>query len=792
MRIPITLLQTYFSEPLSTKEILEACDHIGIEAEIENTTLYSFTSVITAKILHTIPHPNADKLRVATLTDGEKEHQVVCGAPNCEAGLIVALALPGAKLFDSEGKAYTIKKSKLRGVESQGMCCGADELGLDELQIQERALLELPEATPLGEDLATVLGNTSLEISLTPNLGHCASLLGLAREICHVTQANLVIPKEFSFENLPTTALDMGNDPDICPFFSYVVITGISAQPSPIKLQESLQALKQKPINAIVDITNYIMLSLGQPLHAYDASHVALDSLRVEKLSTPESLTLLNGETVLLPSGVPVVRDDHSLLGLGGVMGAKAPSFQETTTTTVIEAAYFLPEALRASQKLLPIPSESAYRFTRGIDPQNVVPALQAAIHYILEIFPEATISPIYSSGEICRELKEVALRPKTLQRILGKSFSIEILSQKLQSLGFSTTPQETSLLVKVPSYRHDINEEIDLVEEICRTESWNIETQNPVSCYTPIYKLKRETAGFLANAGLQEFFTPDLLDPETAALTRKEKEEISLQGSKHTTVLRSSLLPGLLKSAATNLNRQAPSVQAFEIGTVYAKHGEQYQETQTLAILLTEDGESRSWLPKPSLSFYSLKGWVERLLYHHHLSIDALTLESSALCEFHPYQQGVLRIHKQSFATLGQVHPELAKKAQIKHPVFFAELNLDLLCKMLKKTTKLYKPYAIYPSSFRDLTLTVPEDIPANLLRQKLLHEGSKWLESVTIISIYQDKSLETRNKNVSLRLVFQDYERTLSNQDIEEEYCRLVALLNELLTDTKGTINS
>ncbi|WP_100934667.1 phenylalanine--tRNA ligase subunit beta [Candidatus Chlamydia corallus] len=793
MRIPLTLLQTYFSEPLSTKEILEACDHIGIEADILKTTPHRFSSVVTAKILDAIPHPNADNLRVATLTDGRKEYQVVCGAPNCNAGITVALALPGAQLFDSEGKAYTIKKSKLRGVESQGMCCGADELGLDELHMYERALLELPETTPLGEDLATWLGNTSLDLSLTPNLGHCASLLGFAREICHVTQANLVIPNEFSFEDLPTTTIEMGSDPDVCPLFSYVVISGVSAQPSPMKLQESLQALKQKPINAIVDVTNYIMLSLGQPLHAYDASQIALNSLRAEKLSTPESLVLLNGETVLLPSGITVVRDDTSLLGLGGVMGGKASSFQETTTTIVLEAAYFLSAAIRASQKLLPIQSESAYRFTRGVDPQNVLPALQAAIHYILEIFPEAKISSIYSSGEICRELKEVALRPKTLQRILKESFTIETISHKLNSLGFSSTPKENAVVVKVPSYRHDIHEEIDLVEEICRTEFWKIEHKNPIACYSPIYTIKRETARFLANAGLQEFFTPDLLDPETASLTRTEREEISLQGSKHATVLRSSLLPGLLKSAATNLNRQAPFVQAFEIGTLYAKNGAQYQETQTLGILLTEDGDSRSWLPKPPpLSFYSLKGWIEKLLYHHHLSLDTFTLECSSLSDFHPYQQGILKIHKQLFATLGRVHPELAKKAQIKYPVFFAELNVDLLCKVLKKTTKLYKPYAIYPSSFRDITLTAPEDMPADLLRKKLLEKGSKCLESVTIISIYQDKSLETRHKNVSLRLVFQDYERTLSNQDIEEEYCRLVALLNELLTETKGTINS
>ncbi|ANH78394.1 phenylalanine--tRNA ligase subunit beta [Candidatus Chlamydia sanziniae] len=792
MQVPLSLLQTYFSSPLSTKEILEACDHIGIEADVHITTPLSCTSIITARIVQTAPHPNANKLLVAILTDGKQEYQIVCGASNCRAGLIVPLALPGAKLIDSRGQTQTIKKAKLRGIESQGMCCSKKEIGLSDTSIQKENLLELPETTPLGEDIATLFDNVSLELSLTPNLGHCASLLGLAREICHVTQADLVIPQQFSFDPLSTTPMPLHSDPSVCPMFCYAVISGLFLRPSPQELQEALLALKQKPINAIVDITNYIMLCLGQPVHAYDARKVVLDSLGVQKLPSPQSYTLLNGETVLIPSGATVVCDAHRILALGGVMGGQETSITESTTTIVLEAAYFLPTAIRASQKLLLIHSEAAYRFSRGVDPQNVLPAFYAAIHFTLSLFPEAQVSSIYKIGDIVEKPREISFHTTTIQRILGQTLSSERLVQKLETLGFSVvpTPQNNVVSVKVPSYRHDINEEIDLVEEIYRTEPWHLKNVKPVSCFTPIYALKRQIANRLANSGLQEFFTCDLLDPELATWHREECQALALQGSKHATVLRNSLLPGLLKSAATNLHRQVSSVQAFEIGTLYSKHGSQYQETQSLGILLTGDVAPLSWIaPRSSLSFYSLKGRVETLFQQLYISLDCYTIKSSHHPDFHPYQQAAFCLNEHIFGSIGRVHPHLTQKAQIKHPVFFAEISLDFLCKLQKKITKIYKPCSIYPSSFRDVTLTVPEEMPADALRRKLLSKASKWLESVSIISIYQDKGPVAKEKNVTLRLVFQDYERTLSHQDIEEEYCRLVALLTELLTDTRGT---
>ncbi|ADZ18404.1 phenylalanine--tRNA ligase subunit beta [Chlamydia psittaci] len=794
MRVSLSSLQRFFSSPLSIKQIIEACDHIGIETEIETLLSCSFSSIITAKIIKTLPHPNADRLVVATLFDGKQEHQVVCGAPNCRPDIIVPLALPGAKLHDHEGNPYTIKKSKLRGVESQGMCCGTDELGFSHLQKTERGLFEFPEGTPLGESACALLADTSIEFCLTPNLGHCASLLGLAREIAHVANVDLILPEEFSFAPLETIPKEhASHDQSICPIFCCVKISGVSSETSPQELQQALSQLKQKSINTIVDITNYIMLALGQPLHVYDAKTVDIDSLRAEKAKEKHYLKLLNNEEVLVPQGTAIICDKNHTVGLAGVMGSLDSSFNETTTDIILEAAYFLPKAIRASQTHIPLHSEAAYRFTRGSNPDNVLPSLYAAIHYIQKLFPNAKVSPIHVVGSVPQS-PTLTLRTEMIERVLGATLSQSQVHEELVSLGFTVTSQDQGILsVHVPSYRHDIREEIDLVEEICRTQPWKIEKNKTPATYTPLYAFKREIVDFLAQSGLQQFFTCDLLDIETAALHRQETDYIALQGSKHATVLRDSLLPGLLKSTATNLNRQAPYVHAFELGTVYTKKGSQYQETQSLGIILSGAAEELSWVcHERALSFYSIKGWVERLFRHFHISSTAYTIRPSEHPNFHPYQQAEIYLHKHLLGRFGTLHPQLCKKAQIKHSVFFAELSVDSLLHTQKKAIPRYQPYPIYPSSFRDITLTVDESIPADSLRKKLLSFHSKWLESVSIISIYQNKNPTVQNKNVSLRLVFQDKERTLSNQEIEEEHERLLAMLNEQLDDTKGTIDS
>ncbi|MEF9496660.1 phenylalanine--tRNA ligase subunit beta [Chlamydia sp. 04-14] len=794
MRVSLSSLQRFFSSPLSIKQIIEACDHIGIETETETLLTCSFSSIVTAKILKTVPHPNADKLVVATLFDGQQEHQIVCGAPNCRPDIIVPLALPGAKLHDHEGNAYTIKKSKLRGVESQGMCCGADELGFAHLQTTERGLFEFPQNTPLGESACALLADTFIECSLTPNLGHCASLLGLAREITHVTNVDLILPPEFVFTPLETTTTERpSHDENLCPIFCCVKISGVSAEASSQELQNALGELKQKSINSIIDITNYIMLSLGQPLHVYDAKTVDIDSLHAQKAEKDESLKLLNNEEILVPQGTAIICDKNHTVGLAGVMGSLDSSFNDSTTEIILEAAYFLPKVIRASQTHVPLHSEAAYRFTRGIDPNNVLPSLYAAIHYIQKLFPDAQISPIHVLGA-APQASNVSLRIELVEKILGTSLNASQVSEKLTALGFSITSKENAILsVKVPSYRHDIHEEIDLVEEVCRTEPWKIENKKAPAIYSPMYSLKREIVDFLASSGLQQFFTCDLLDTEIAALDREETDRISLQGSKQATVLRDSLLPGLLKSTATNLNRQAPYVHAFELGTTYTKKNSKYQETQSLGIILSGQAEELSWIShERPLSFYSIKGWLEKLFQHLHVSSQAYTIQPSDHANFHPYQQAQIYLHKHVLGRFGTLHPQLCKKAQIKHPVFFAELSLDSLLHTQKKSLHLYKPYPIYPSSFRDVTLTVHESVPVDSLRKKLLSFHSKWLESVSIISIYQNKNPTTQNKNVSLRLVFQDKERTLSNQEIEEEHERLLAMLNTQINDTKGTIDS
>lgn len=791
MYISLSLLQTFFSSPLSIKHILEACDRIGIEADYQLPT--SSDLVVTAKIIETTPHPSADRLKVAILFDGTTQHQVVCGAENCREGIIVPLALPGAKLCATDGTTLTIKKSKLRGIESHGMCCGADEIGFPHLQRAERGLFEFPLDTKLGENAILLLADPMIEFSLTPNLSHCASLLGLAREIAFVTpETELSLPDTFSFDKSPSQQASCDNHDKLhAPLFCAVEISGIEAVESPKFIQEALLKCKQKPINFLVDVTNYIMLMLGQPLHAYDASFVDLTSLHAQTIQQAQDLTLLNDQTVHVSEGSLVIRDNNSILGLAGVMGGEQSAVNANTQSVVLEAAYFNPNKVRSSQNQTKIYSEASYRFARGIDPQMTMPALYAAIHCIQQVCPNVQVSPIRILGTIPAQQAPILLRAQTISRILGMQMQPKEISQNLASLGFYVEPKSDSVSVTPPSYRHDIVEEMDLVEEIFRVQQLApVKSNSRSAIFPPIYALKRNLTTFLASDGLQQFFTCDLLDPTIAKLDLSPEIAIYLQGSQHTLALRRSLLPGLLASVATNLNRQQALVQAFEIGSVYKKlPNESYKETEQLAIILAGQ-EPPSWIPSNPLSFYSLKGRVEALLSYLH--INNYTIQRSQSLNFHPRQQVDILVGKNCIGSFGTVHPHLCKKAQIRVPVFFAELSIPQLAQSKKKKSPEYHPYSIYPSSFRDVTLSLDSAIPANLLCQKLLKFKSKWLERVFIISVYQNKDHVLPTKNISLRLIYQDYGKTLSNQEIDQEHERLVSLLNQELDQLRGNMNS
>ncbi|WP_213318709.1 phenylalanine--tRNA ligase subunit beta [Chlamydiifrater volucris] len=793
MLIPLQALQRYFSSPISLKEILRACDAIGIEVTISENREKSFSDVVAVKILDVQPHPNAEKLRVAMIYDGENTIQVVCGAPNCREGIVTAFARVGAVLVSPEGEPYKIKKSKIRGVESFGMCCSTAELGITD--DSSDGILELPNSTLLGEDLSTILGDVCLELSLTPNLGHCASLLGVAREMAFASGKKLAIPQEWNFSPFPTLLCPSFErvDEEACPLFAYAEITGVTNMPSPKGLQETLIKLGQKPINAIVDITNYVMLGLGQPLHAYDQRFVDADSLSVSRLDTTHNVTTLQNEEISLPESTLVVRDNEKILAVAGVIGCKSSSVQESTDSIVLEAAYFSPKAVGATIASTGLQTEASYRFSRGIDPKNVLPSLYAAIHLILDIFPQAKVRHVYVLENAPYEARFVHLRASQANRLLGINLDQKECSSKLESLGFQVVKkEEDKLVIEVPSYRHDISNEADLVEELFRSIGFEaiapsqktITSSRVRGAYPPSYSLARQLVQSLTGFGLLEFYTEDLLDPSFTHLCPEAISNVHLSGSKSTLLLRPSLFPGLLSCAARAFNRRHPFFRGFEIGKIYNKIDERYQEREVLGLVLGGEASPNSWIPSSKeLSFFSMKGLVEKLLAD--LGINGLLdVEPSDSPLFHPFQQGVLKLRKNELGILGTVHPKHLRNLSISQPVFFAEIVLDKLLKLSPKEPALYKPVLPFPSSFRDITLTVPDRILASTLVKKLLSLNSKWLESVTVVSIYRDsKDIDSNVRNISLRLTFRGNTKTLSNQEVDEEYNLLVTSLYQQL---------
>ena len=526
------------------------------------------------KVLEATQHPNADRLRVARVTDGTAEYQVVCGAANCRAGIFVAFAKIGAELTDDEGKKWKIKKSKLRDVESEGMLCSPKELHLAE---EADGILELSEGLQLGTDLSTHINDPVFDISLTPNLGHALSILGIGRELAAAYQTKAQRPI-FHLQEAGTKKMSVEvKNPELCPRYACRIMTGIKVGPSPEWVQKRLVACGLRPINNVVDISNYVMLELGQPLHVFDLNLVK-DKIVVAAGESTSSLETLDGQKREIPPQTLLIQDAEKPLAIAGIMGGLSSSASEKTVNILIEAAIFAPSSIRKSSRLLDLRSDSSYRFERGVDGGNLLYALDRAATLIQEI-AGGEIHPVVDVKKQTFEPKVITCRLKRLQGMLGLRLSLNEAANLFERLEMGVKTSDEILTVTVPTYRNDIQTEIDLVEEAARIFGYNnIPRHAPV--YTgstladnPLYRLEKEMRLLLLEQGLQDCITCDLISPELSKLTMEKglSENSTIHvlhpRSLDQSVLRTSLLPGLLQVVKHNSNHQVETLAAFEVG---------------------------------------------------------------------------------------------------------------------------------------------------------------------------------------------------------------------------------
>lgn len=791
MKVPLSWLKDFLPLKATPQEIAEALTSLGIEVEKIGGTAATFSGVVVGKVLQADQHPNADRLRVARVTDGTKEYQVVCGAPNCRAGITVALARVGAELTDEEGKRFKIKKSKLRDVESEGMLCAADELSLGQ---EASGIMELSSEMTLGEDLSHLAADPVFDVSLTPNLGHCFSMLGIARELASYYKMEANPPSHRVTETGNLSMSVEVADPKLCPRYTCRMMTNVQVRPSPEWLQKKLLACGIRPINNLVDIANYVMLEVGQPLHIFDADRIQGKRLLISAKEESFSFETLDGQKREIFPGTLLIQDEEKPLAIAGIMGGLSSAATENTKNIVIESACFDPTSIRRSSRRLDLKTDASSRFEKGIDAGAVAAALNRAAALIQEM-AGGDIHPVVDLSAQPFNPRTIPCRLSRLEKLLGFPLSLGEVVALLERLRMRVKVLDSQILeVTVPTDRNDLQQEIDLVEEVARLFGYNhIPRQRPSYKGSdlpdaPLFRLEKQARQLLLNQGLQECITCNLISPHLSNVTLEKGIENKTIAVLHPrsidqSVLRSSLLPGLLQMVKLNLNHQTDQISAFEIGRIHFREQETYQEMSCAGIILTGLSHPHHFDRKPSeYDFFDLKGMIEILC--EELRLTRYTFEPSHLHTLHPWRQAKIQCGNETVGILGEIHPELLAKFDISHRLFFAELNLsDLLT--LKKKSPFYSQLPAFPSSSWDWTIKLKQSVPIQLVLQTIAKEKSPILEDVYLFDLYKSEALGPEYCNATFRFVYLDRTKTLEDEIVKQEHERLTHSVAKKLQD-------
>jgi phenylalanyl-tRNA synthetase beta chain len=802
MLVPLSWLKDYLHFPedllLSPESLSEVLTLAGLEVEGIKTSSLGFNGVVVAKVLKTEPHPQAERLKVATVTDGKDTYQVVCGGPNCREGLVTALAKVGAQLTDRKGEVIKIKKSKLRGVDSEGMLCAEEELGLP--QKIEGMIIEFEDTLPLGKNLLELFGDSIFEISLTPNLGHCMSIRGIARELSTLLNLKMVSSKfslnekkELSVTGKIKVSIE---NPEQCLRYSCRYLENIEVKPSPEWLKNRLEACGLRSINNIVDATNYVLLEYGQPLHAFDYDKIEGEQIIVKCCETSLPFITLDAVERSLPSGALVICDEEKPLAIAGIMGGLHSSITSTTTRILLESAYFDPSSIRKTSKMLNVRTDSSSRFEKNIDPEAVVLALDRAALLIQEIAGGDIAEGVIDEKTLTFTPRVLSCRLKRINALLGTELSlneVETLFHRLK-LPCEVDSMHQVFHLKIPTYRNDIQEEIDLIEDIARVYGYNHIHLRDVKCvnskipHSPLYLIETDTRKRLVAEGLQEMLTCDLISPKLAMLALDTTADDPLihvlhPSSVDQSILRPSLLPGLLQAIKHNFDHQTFSISAFEIGLIHYKEEQKFKEKPAAGIILTGEISPHFWGEKPKkVDIFDLKGIVENFI--HGVILTQCSFTPLSMKGFHPGRQALINTSRGVCGFLGEVHPSLLEKLNIQEKVFFAEIDLQELFNHAP-TLNVMSPLPSYPGSERDWTVTFKEEAPYQTILEHLKSISSRLLKQVSLLDLYRSEKLGSGKKNITLRFSYRDDQKTISLETVEKEHHRILALATQKLKD-------
>lgn len=776
-------LRKWVDHGLSPEQLGHRLTMAGLELDGIEPAAPAFSGVVVGHVLAVEPHPDADKLRVCQVEDGSEETaQVVCGAPNVHVGMRVPFARIGAVLPGD----FRIKKAKLRGVASQGMLCSAKELGLAEAS---EGLMPLPSDAPTGADLRDYLGldDAILEVDLTPNRADCLSLAGIARETALLTGRPLHVP---DIDPVPAAqsarlAIDI-QAPAACPRYAGRVIQGVNPQAAtPLWLKERLRRSGIRSISPLVDVTNYVLIELGQPMHAFDLAKLD-GGIVVRMAQAGEALTLLDGQTVTLDPDVLVIADQRAAQAMAGVMGGEGSAVSDATTDIFLESAFFAPEAIAGRARRHGLHTDSSHRFERGVDPALQVRALERATQLVLDICGGRPGPVVDIESEAGQERQAISLRAARIERLLGAQIAEEEVDGILDRLGCRVHPVAGGWQVTPPSFRFDLAIEADLIEEIARVHGYD-NLPSRAHPYAPAIRPEPEARvavdrlrELLVDRGYQEAITFSFVDPAMEALFAPAAEPLRLANpiSSELAVMRSTLWAGLVKAVQHNLNRQQDRVRLFETGLSFVGQGEALMQTPQLAGILCGDVLPEQWgAPARPADFFDLKGDVEALLGLAHLG-ERVEYRVESHPALHPGQSARIHLDGRPIGWLGALHPVLEKTLDLGRRTFVFELELN---EITKGCVAKFEPLSKFPAIRRDIAVLVDEAVQASQLAAAIRACGIPELREFHVFDTYTGKGVPTGRKSLALGLILQDLSRTLTDDEVESIVKTVVARLGD-----------
>jgi len=780
MKISYKWLKDYIDIDISIEELAQKITDSGLEVEEIIPLVADFNNIVLGKVESVSKHPDADKLSVCSVSTGNEVFQVICGAPNVEAGQFIPIAQVGAKLPNG----LKIKKAKIRGVESFGMICSKEELGFEE---SSEGIWSLDTMEPLGTDINTVLADHKdyiFDLFITSNRPDCLSHVGVAREVAAFTNKKVNLPHVKINESGKQQTKDLVKIkieyPEGCPRYTARVIKNVKIGPSPDWIKLKLESIGLRSINNVVDVTNFVLNELGQPLHAFDYDKIEGNQIIVKNSQPGSKFTTLDEKERKLPENTVMICDAKREVAIGGIMGGMNSEVSDVTTNILLESAYFAPVNIVTSTRKLGLMTDASTRFEKGTDHDKVIYALDRAAQLIQDLAGGEITQGIFD--EYPKPIKQTVIpfNLSRVNRILGSNLDYDTITNTLSRIDLNKTPDG----ITVPSYRVDIKEEIDLVEEVARL----INLDNlPTSVIEPVYldqpnkgrddhiSLIRNT---LVEIGLQEIFTNSMISEKSAGIIPNiDTVKILNPISDDLSIMRPSLLPGILSTIVHNQNRQNSDLKIFEIGQIFINTGENKLPLQpsNFAFALSGKRNPEFWeAEEQSFDFYDLKGIVENIFLKLQVEFPQIIPDQNYTFLNDDYSVQ-FKLNGQEIGYCGKLADEIYKISDINNDVYFAELNLDLLIKFISDEKK-YKTIGKYPYIEKDLALLLESKIPANEVLTFIKQQGGKLLRIVDVFDVYSGDKVAGGNKSIAFRLRFQSDERTLKDKEVDQVFKKII----------------